>query len=747
VAFYPFVLAGAFASCLLFSMVSVAQEHDYAIPYSNASYSIDGRLDDEIWKAANKISLDVQTEPGENIPASVATDVFVVENGESFLVAFKAYDPEPNKIRAVLRDRDSAYSDDLVGVVLDTFNDQKRAFEFFVNPLGAQMDLIQDDVTDDEDDSWNATWDSDGRITDEGFIVEIAIPLNILRFRSGLDKQVWGIDLLRYRPRSDRERISNAKRDRNISCYLCQLKKIGGFSNAQPGRNLEIVPSFIASRGESRDLDDNEPWQETDNTDLGIDVRWGVTPSSTINATLNPDFSQVEADAAQLNVNRTFSLFFPERRPFFLDSADYFQTFANVVHTRNIGSPNAGFKFTNKSGANTTGVILADDEQTRFVVPRFDGSNVETLERKSRNAVVRYRRDFGEGSTIGAIVTAKDADNYENLLVGVDGKYRFNDMDRLRFQVLTSSTDNPEELTVAEDEDDKVVDKQQDDTAYRLRYDHNSRNWFWYSEISEYGKDFRSDLGFISKVDYDFRLLGLGRIWHGNNKTWWNRMRLNGDWDISHRLDGQLLEKEAEVYFSVNGPMQSFYEIGLLNRDQFFKEQRYDQNSISFYGELKPSSAFELGVWMRKGDAIDFDNNQNADELRVEPFVTWNIGRHLEAELEVNYHALDVAGGELFKAYSTDLRLTYQFSNRSFVRVSAQQTQIDRNVALYDEPSDTDAESNYLNRQVLYSYKITPQTVFFLGYSDGGREEDGRGRLDRDNRSVFLKFSYAWLPR
>lgn len=716
------------------------------VPNSNKPFTIDGELNDAIWADANRITLDLQTSPGENIAPSVKTDVYLVENGEQFLIAFRAWDPEPETIRAFLRDRDSAYSDDFVGVVLDTFNDEKRAFEFFVNPLGAQMDLINDDITRNEDDSWNATWAADGKIDSEGYIVEMALPLNILRFRPGLDRQVWGIDLLRFRPREYRERIANNPQDRNKSCYLCQLTKLEGFANAEPGKNLEVVPFVVAGRSESRDLAEGDPWSDETISDVGVDVRWGVTPSSTVNLTVNPDFSQVEADSAQLDVNTTFSLFFPERRPFFLDSADYFDTFVNVVHTRNIGEPDVGLKFTTKSGKNTAGIIYADDVNTNFIVPAYDGSSIESLDRKSQNLIARYRRDFGNNSTIGILTTSKKADGYHNDVIAVDGKYRIDDNDSISFQLLSSNTENPDEI-LEDDDGNPVLDENQSDTAARVRYNHDSRNWFWYAEHREFGRDFRADLGFVSKVDYEMQVLGLGRIWHGDQNTWWNRLRIKGDWDIQHREDGQLLEREVEVYASFNGPKESFAEIGKLQRTQFYDGRLYDQNRTSFYGEFKPWAGVEMGMWMSRTDRIDFANNRGGKSVFIEPWIQMNIGRNLLLSFEVDYQNLDIDEEELFNAYSADLRLTYQFSNRSYLRFTAQQTEVERNLALYNDPEDFDREERYLSRQLLYSYKLTPQTVFFLGYSDSGQDNDELRGFQKNGKSVFMKFSYAWIPK
>ena len=213
----------------------------YAIPHTTDEPLIDGVIALGEWDDALAVELTNETYPRENVPAPVSTRVYLMEDGRNFLLAFVASDPEPDKIRAYYRDRDRSFQDDMVGVVIDTFNDERRAFEFFANALGVQMDLIQDDVARNEDASWNAIWDSAGRINDEGFVVEIRIPLNQLRFPSGIEHQTWGIDLLRFYPRDVRHRISNNETDYGVTCYLCLLQKAEGFANLEERTNLPFI--------------------------------------------------------------------------------------------------------------------------------------------------------------------------------------------------------------------------------------------------------------------------------------------------------------------------------------------------------------------------------------------------------------------------------------------------------------------------------------------------------------------------
>jgi len=182
------------------------------LPSTTAAIAIDGIMDEAAWADAIAVKVDNETSPGENTPAPVETIAYLVEDGESLYIAFDAKDPQPHKIRAYLRDRDSAWNDDFVGIVIDTYGDERRAFEFFVNPLGAQMDLTNDDINRNEDESWDAIWDSAGRIDENGYVVEIQIPLSQLRFPDVEGKQTWGVDLLRFYPREHRYRFSLASK-------------------------------------------------------------------------------------------------------------------------------------------------------------------------------------------------------------------------------------------------------------------------------------------------------------------------------------------------------------------------------------------------------------------------------------------------------------------------------------------------------------------------------------------------------
>lgn len=735
------VLAGTVVAAML-SLATGQAASISILPHTDGAISIDGVMDEAAWQDATAIDIDIETRPGENLPARVKTVAYILENGQKLYIAFDARDPKPEEIRAYLRDRDSAWNDDFVGIVLDTYNDERRAFEFFVNPLGVQMDMTYDDVNKREDDSWDAIWDSAGLINESGYVVEMEIPLNQLRFPNVEGEQTWGIDLLRFYPRDQRYRFSNNETDRSINCYLCQIDKIQGLANADPERDLEIVPTLIGSRTDSTDDPGVTPLEEGDaDAEVGINVRWGITPDLTANLAINPDFSQVEADVAQLDVNNQFALFFPEKRPFFLEGADYFRTPMRAVFTRTVANPSAGLKLTGKRDRNTFGVFAARDDVTNLLFPGPFDSDDTSLDKGNTAFVGRYGRSFGDASNVGGVLTVRDGDDYHNYMGGMDSRWKISDQQSAQFQYLHSQTEYPE-ATAAEF--DQPLDSFSGD-AYQLGYRYDSRDWVGWANHQRVDEGFRADSGFVPKVDRVFYEFGGGRIWHGEEDDWWTRLEWISEWNVDHDTNGQLLEREAESYLFVSGPMQSHIEFGVLLRDTRFEGVTYNETKTSIFGKVQPKGGLILRMHAVLGDQVDFENGRLGDELRLSPEISWNVNRNLLVRLDASFVTLDTQDGEnIFDAKVYDLRLTWQFNSRSFLRFTTQRFDVERNQALYDD--EVDARSRDVGRQLLYSYKLNPQTVFFLGYSDQFVDDDELNALTETDRSLFMKIGYAWTP-
>lgn len=696
-------------------------------------------MDETAWEDALTIPLIYENYPGENTPAPVKTDAYLLDLGDRLLIGFKAEDPNPENIRAYLRDRDSAYDDDYVGVIVDTYNDERRALEFFVNPLGVQMDLIRGGG--DVDDSWNAIWDSAGQITDFGFVVEMAIPYNEIQMPDTAGEKTWGIFIQRTHPRDVRRRYRNVKVDRNNDCFLCQTQKINGFSNVERGLDLEITPTITGLSTRSREPESPNYGPSNNDFEAGVDINWGINTNLTLNATVNPDFSQVESDSAQLSVNENFALFFPERRAFFLESADYFNSNMNLVYTRNIADPDYGLRMVGKNGANAYGFFYANDTRTNLLIPGALGSSFTSLSQESNNLVGRYRRDIGDNaSTVGATITSRSGDDYSNRLISADLNYYLTPSDSIQVQLADSETEYPDEIAIEYDQPMTSFSGQ----SYLLRYQHRSRNWRFNAFHQDKDDGFRADSGFIGQVGTTKSIIGGGYTWIGDADNWWNQIDLYSDWDITHDQTGQVLEKELEGSFGLQGPLQSSIRFGTGVRDRFWNEQLYRENYRFFDYEFQPMSGLTLGGFVDKSYKIDLANDRLVDSQRHGIRINANLGAHLTTSLRHNFRKLYLDAGNILIANQTDLRLSYQFNIRQRLRLALIQTNINRDLSLYNEPENFKTHSQNLATQLVYSYKVNPRTLLFVGYSDAAEEDDLITNLTRTQQNLFVKFSYAW---
>ncbi len=452
------------------------------IPRIEAKVDVDGELEEAAWGEAWTYELPYEVEPGENTPAPVRTEVLIFHDLTRLYVGFRAFDPDPSKIRAHLSDRDAAWADDWVGVVLDTFNDERRNYLLVVNPLGVQMDQIESWPGGDT--VWDGIWASAAAVQPWGWSAEISVPFSTLRFQRSADPQVWGFDAIRGYSRDTFHQMGAFPRDRSNNCYLCQSLKVTGFAGASPGRNLEVVPTLTASRTDVRDeLPDGPLVDGGLETELGVTARWGMTPNLTLSAAINPDFSQVEADARQLDINEPFALFYDEKRPFFMEGADYFDTPLDAVYTRMIRDPAWGLKLTGKEGPHTVGGYVVQDDVTNIIIPGSQSSDGTSLETENLSTVLRYERDIGNRHTLGALVTDREGDGYYNRVAGIDGDFRISEQDRIMLQLLGSSTLYPDHVAAEFEQPSGDFE----DLAAELVYEHATRTVSWWGIYNDVG--------------------------------------------------------------------------------------------------------------------------------------------------------------------------------------------------------------------------------------------------------------------
>jgi len=698
---------------------------------------IDGALNEAVWKNPPTFTLDYETRPGDNTPASVKTEIWITYSNTHLYVGARAYDPNPENIRARLTDRDRAFQDDFVGVILDTFDDERRAFEFFVNPFGVQMDLFQSDVTGNEDESWDAIWNSAGRITAQGYEVEMEIPFSSLRFPPGGSSQRWGIDALRIYPRDQRYRLGLNVLPRGGNCYLCYESKLEGFSGIKPGRNMEFDPTFTAQATDQRD-DPDQVFTRDTKADPGLSVRWGITPGIALNGAVNPDFSQIEADAAQLTVNKAFAIFYPEKRPFFLEGADFFDTKIQAIYSRDVADPSWGVKLTGKEGKSAFGAIIARDDLTNFIFPGNENSSLGSLKEPNTSTLLRYRYDLGSGSTFGGLVTDREGTDYHNRVIGADTLIRHGD-EAMRVEFLASSTAYP--LGIQQDFDQPSGSLF--GTSIRAAYQHSERMWTGYAQYYAASDDFRADLGFIPQVGYHkgYGFYERYKYWD-DNQHWWNKLTVGSETTWTYDREGNPLQKQVAPYFYLNGRHEFFSNTYFALGPSYYLGTRFERTFINQYAEMRPTGWFYVNFEGRVGQEIDYDNARQGHILRLIPGVRFDLARHLRLELNQNFEKLNVEGGQLYRASLTEVRATYQINTRTFVRAISQYFDISRNPQLY--LFETNEHDRALFNQFLFSYKINPQVVLFLGYSDN-YANTVLSNLSQANRALFFKVGYAFV--
>lgn len=710
-----------------------------AVSRAASPVRIDGVLDELAWEKAWSMDLEYEVRPAENVPPPVRTQVLVTYDDAAVYFAFRAFDPRPEEIRAHLSDRDNIGADDWVAVILDTFNDERRSFDLIVNPLGVQSDSIETASSNEE---WDAIWDAAGRITEWGYAVEMRVPFSSLRFQNlNGGPQTWGFDAVRSYPRRVRHHIGLFARDRNSNCYLCQAIKIEGFEGVKPGRNLEVVPTLTGTRTDRSGAKTAASLPITDSkTDLGLTARWSATPNLTLQGTLNPDFSQVEADALQLDINEPFALQFAEKRPFFMEGSDFFQTRLQAVYSRTVRDPAWGAKLSGKSNGNTLGAWVVRDDTTNLLLPGPQSSSGTTLYSASTAAVLRYKRDIGNRFTLGALATGRESDDYHNGLVGFDGDLRLSGKDRLGFQVLAANTRYPMTLAAASG---NAVSGEIEDWAGEVGYTRQSRDIDAWATYRRVGKDFRADLGFVPQVGYTMADAGAGYSWTARPGGWFSYLRLAVGATDTHGEDNGLLYRDAKIRLEYEGPMQSHSFIRLVRRREAYNGSQFDQDELQFHTCMKPGRNTHTYLNVFAGDRVDYANTRLGERLRINPGVIQQLGRHLSVDLSATWERLDARGERVYTATIAQSVIAYQFTTRAMLRGILQLVDHDYNTAAFSDGRGSRRKS--LFSQVLGSYKLNPQTVLYVGYSDASAGNQDIS-LTRTSRTFFAKVGYAWMP-
>jgi hypothetical protein len=556
------------------------------VPRFDARPVIDGKLDEEVWKTAAVLKDFYQINPGDNIAPTKPTELLIGYDAKHLYLAFRAYD-ERDKIRATVARRDNVFGEDNVRVILDTFNDQRRAYVLGFNPFGVQQDGIMTEGAG-TDFSVDVLMESKGLIVEDGYVVEVAVPFKSLRYEAGKGK-FWGIHAWRNIDRNNDEIDSWMPISREKSGTLNQAGRITGLEDLSAERTIELIPSLTLSEtgrrvragGPAPDFGRvvNEPVA----FEPGLTAKFVASSAMTLDMAINPDFAQVEADQLVVTSNQRFPIFFPERRPFFLEGIEIFNTQLTAVHTRAIVDPDIALKLTGKRGRNTYGVLFASDngpgnltrDERAFVTdernagPRRD-SLLKVLDRNATVGVLRLKRDVGRENTFGVVATTYNFVDRHSHTAGVDGRFRLDKQTTLSFNLLGTNANTP----YFDPEAGASADKARAGFGYVGVLARQGRNW----GLELYGEGrtsrYRADVGFTPRTDTNFNSVFLGYDSDQKPKAKVVRYHLHNfthiDYDFRGRMQIWESELNAQWFFQRNANFGVAYEAAY---ERLFEEE------------------------------------------------------------------------------------------------------------------------------------------------------------------------------
>lgn len=774
----------------------IAGETTVRVPRLVGRPVVDGRLDDPQWTRAAQLRGFSQYNPVDGQPAADSTTALVWFADDAIYFGVRAYAP-PGAVRGTLADRDKIDNDDNVQVILDTFNDNRRAFVFAVNPLGVQADGVRSEGggpggaggrgpggagrgggssggggfsrlgLSNADLSQDMTWESRGRVTDVGYEVEIRIPFNAVRYNPA--GNVWGLNIVRtsqYRAVQD----SWAPARRGTSSILVQSGRLTGLSDLKRGLVLDITPVVTSLTSGAIDTipgSGTEGYAYRTGRTLGGDVRWGVTSNLTLNATVRPDFSQVEADAGQIPGDVRFAVSFPELRPFFVEGGENFDAPNRLVYTRRIVQPVGAAKLIGKIGSSDVAVLSA-----------VDGAEYGASGRDNPiYNLARIRHDLGAQSTIGGLVTDREEGARFNRVAATDGRFVFRDVYAAAFQVGASTTDSGTGPRFGR--------------LWETSIDRSGRSYGFRNSIKGLSNDFHTDAGFVNRtdnveVDVNQRYTHYGApgaslqqvMWFFSGRTLWS---YDG-------FFGGAAALESRGSLSINTTLRGGWSFNLspsVNSDRFDPADyaRYfvahGADTLAFIPGAPVRTAQvqvrmttpQFAKWaanasMTYGSDADFLETTRAHRTELSLSLDLRPTPQVRVTTTMLYQQFvrDRDASTILETTIPRLRLEYQASRAIQFRFVGQYESRTRD-ALSDPATGNPivfrnvngtftaasrSESNRLRVDWLIGFLPTPGRVIYIGYGATLTQDDAFSFRDiprRTNDGLFVKASYQFRLR
>jgi hypothetical protein len=706
--------------------------------------TIDGDLSDPGWQGATRVDTWYETNPGDNVPPPVKNVAYLTFDDKYLYAGFEFEDPHPELIRAPFGDRDNVPSyTDYAGIIIDPRHDGRTGLLLLANPNGIQYDAVSDDTNGNEDSSPDFFWDSVGRVTKTGWTLEMRVPFSSLRYPKA-PVQTWGILLYRNHPREFRRQYFSARLPRDENCFICHSNPLSGLEGLPSGGHLVVAPYGTAKEEgvPRRGLLGNELVNKPVNVKAGVDAKWTPNENTALDATFNPDFSQVESDVAQISANERFALFYPEKRPFFLEGIELFSTPIQAVYTRTITSPRWGVRATGKfDTTGYTALVASDRGGGSVILPGPNGSDFADQEFKSTVAIGRLRHELGR-SFVSVLATDREVSGGgHNRVVGPDFQWRPTASDSLTGQLLFSSTRTPERPDLAAEWDGRSFTSH----AADVWFSHNTTKWDVYDEYKDFGNGFRADDGFVPQVGFRENYFETG--WTLRPTGAFTRVRTSAIVDYQAEQDGPLINRSFSFAAGADGFWSSFTRLRFASERIRAGATTIARNLLFYALQFSPSRTISQIVLQGDvGQQIDFANARPGHGARVNLRVVLRPTSHLELRGDGERRWLNVkpdTGGEdrrLFVAQFARLKATYTFSARSFLRLIGQYVWTTRDPSLYRDA--VNAKDGDFSASALFAYKLNWQTLLFLGYGDNRTLQDEH--LEKADRQLFLKVSYAF---
>ncbi len=745
---------------------------DVRLPRIEASITIDGVLDEPVWGRAALLTGFSQYRPVDSRPAEDSTEVLVWYAPDAMYFGIRAFEAHGGVVRATLADRDNIDADDNVQILLDTFNDRRRALLFAVNPYGAQEDGVRSEGLAGAAGGQNAgfrfdgvvdlnpdyVYQSHGHLTPWGYEIEVRIPFKSLRYQSGAT-QDWGLQIVRTTQHTGYEDTWTPV-VRASASFLIQSGSLKELTGLRRGLVMDVSPEFT-SRVDGTPTATSYGYGTVD-PQLGLNLRWGITQNLSLTGTANPDFSQVEADVGQVTVNQRFALFFPEKRPFFLEGLEQFDTPNALIYTRRIVSPIAGAKLTGKVGGTAVAYIGAVDD--------------DALSASGDNPIVnllRLRRDLGTSSTLGLAYTDRIEGDAYNRVLGADARVIWKKIWFSDAQIVGSWTQDGAGARAGELWDVTL-------------YDRTGRSYGNHAEVVGVSPDFEAASGFVNRVNMvqarianRFSLYGKpgARVEQATTfilfqPTW----RYDDFFDLGSTLEGSI---EQTVLLTLRGGWG-------VNAHWSNNHQRFDPPDYADYatnavgapfpvphglynlwganaGFNTPNRSLTLSASLGAGQGAIFAEAAEGHGLSAFVGLGWKPTSALRVDAQWVHQRITRArdGSRFSTANIPRLKIEYQLTRAIFFRYVGQYVAQDQ-AALVDPrtgqplylfdadsasyvPADAQVRHDFRN-DLLFSYKPTPGTVFFFGYGASLREPTAFGFRDlrRTSDGFFLKASYLF---